>query len=40
MELIKNKFKIKKMPQNLKTIKCDEKYEYVNDFKNYKVIYH
>ena len=34
------KLKIKKFPKNLKTIKCYKKYEYIDDFKDYEVIYH
>ena len=31
--------KIKKFPLNLKTIECDERYEYIDDFKDkYNVI--
>jgi len=32
--------KIKKIPKNLKIIKCDKKYKYIDDFKDYKLIYH
>ena len=40
LELIDNDLKIKKFPKKLKTIKCDEDYTYINDFKDYEVIYH
>ena len=30
--------KIKKIPKNLKTVKCNKEYKYINDFKNYEVI--
>ena len=40
LELINYNLKIKKIPKKLKTIKCDEEYEYINDFKDYEVIYH
>ena len=36
--LINKNCKIKKIPKNLKTIKCDKYYPYLNDFKDYKVI--
>jgi hypothetical protein len=31
-------FKIKKLPKNLKTIKCNKNYPYIDDFKNYELI--
>ena len=40
LELKNYNLKIKKFPKNLKTIKCDKEYEYINDFKNYEVIYY
>ena len=40
LELKYYKLKIKKFPKNLKTIKCDKKYEYINDYKDYEVINH
>ena len=38
LELKNYEFKIKKIPKNLKTIKCDKEYEYIDDFKDYEVI--
>ena len=40
LELKNYNLKIKKFPKNLKTIKCNKEYEYINDFKDYEVIYH
>jgi len=40
LELKNYKLKIKKIPKNLKTIKCCEDYKYIDDFKDYEVIYH
>ena len=40
LELKYYNFKIKKIPKNLKTIKCNKEYKYINDFKDYEVIYH
>ena len=40
LELIDYNFKIKKLPKKLKTIKCDKEYKYIDDFKDYEVIYH
>ena len=39
LELGRYNLKIKKIPKNLKTIKCNTEYEYIDDFKDYKVIY-
>jgi hypothetical protein len=30
---------LRKFPKNLKTIKCNKNYKYINDFKDYEVIY-
>jgi len=40
LELTYYKLKIKKFHKNLKTIKCNKEYKYINDFKDYEVIYH
>ena len=34
---INYKKKIKKLPLNIKTIKCDEEYEFINDYKNIEI---
>ncbi len=39
LELKYYELKIKKIPKKLKTIKCDKKFEYINNFKDYEVIY-
>jgi len=39
LKLYYYKFKIRKLPKNLKTLKCDKNYPYINDFKDYEVIY-
>jgi len=31
--------KFNKLPSNLKTMKCSKEYQYINDFKNYNVIF-
>jgi len=38
LELVDYNFKIKKIPKNLKTIKCYRNYKYIDDFKDYTVI--
>ena len=38
LELIDYNLKIRKFPKNLKTIKCDKHYKYIDDFKDYTVI--
>jgi uncharacterized protein YjfI (DUF2170 family) len=38
LEFNMNKVKIQKKPKNLKTIKCKDYYEYIEEFKNYEVI--
>ena len=40
LELNDYNLKIKKIPKNLETIKCYNNYEYIDDFKNYEVIYY
>ena len=40
LELSNYELKIKKIPKNLKRVKCDKEYQYINDFKNYEVIYY
>jgi len=40
LELINYNLKIKKMPKKLKTIKCNKQYKYIDDFKDYEVIYY
>ena len=39
LELINYNLKITKIPKNLKTLICDRFYKYINDFKDYEVIY-
>jgi len=40
LELKNYNLKIKKIPKKLKTVKCNKNYKYINDFKDYEVIYY
>ena len=39
LELKYYDLKIKKIPKNLETVKCDEDYKYIDDFKDCNVIH-
>jgi len=40
LELVDYNLKIRKIPKNLKTLKWDKDYKYIDDFKDYEVIKH